>query len=267
MNHRRILNNEVLVYTICQKSFKKQLEFLKDNLENLYVNHPRKIEAEYNYLSQPVQSIYKGWETEISSEPLDWFWREMWVYSMIDKVKPKLKTVVTKAYKKRYRTRQWYMENYSLVYNPQLPIDYMEIFGELNLSNFRWSISKTTKLKVTTILKEGLDKNLTITDMAKQISWLDKKLFSKARAKIIATTEVGKAYEHGNYLPVKQLSDAGVKMKKKRQTVNDSRVRPTHMDNENQWRVALDTVFWATGTELAPEWVNCRCTMLYDIDQ
>jgi uncharacterized protein with gpF-like domain len=102
--------------------------------------------------------------------------------------------------------------------------------------------------------------------MTKQIEWLDWMLFSKVRAKIIATTETGRAYEYGNYLPAKQLSDVWKNVTKKRLTVGDSRVRPSHAANENEWRIPLDKVFWGTGSDLPPAWVNCRCTTLYDVN-
>ena len=266
LNHRRILHNEVKVYTILQKSFKRQLQFLLDNYAELYTKYPGKIMKEYNYLNQPVPNIY-AWEkwrqTDVSSEPLDWFWREMWVYEAIENVKPQVSKTVAKWYKKSYRVNEQLMLENAIIYNQNLPIAYMEDFGALNLSNFKGSISKTTKMWVIDILKNWIDNDLWVWDVKKQLVALDSKLFSKARAQMIAVTEMGKAYEHWNYLPIKQLQQWWVAMLKQWSTVGDSRVRPTHMDNETVWRVPLDYTYSSTGTNLAPTGVNCRCTMLY----
>ena len=260
LNHRRILHNEVKVYTILQKSFKRQLQFLLDNYAELYTKYPGKVMKEYNYLNQPVPNIY-AWEkwrqTDVSSEPLDWFWREMWVYEAIENVKPQVSKTVAKWYKKSYRVNEQLMLENAIIYNQNLPIAYMEDFGALNLSNFKGSISKTTKMWVIDILKNWIDNDLWVWDIKKQIVALDSKLFSKARAQMIAVTEMGKAYEHWNYLPIKQLQQWWVAMLKQWSTVGDSRVRPTHMDNETVWRVPLDYTYSSTGTNLAPTGVNC----------
>jgi len=55
--------------------------------------------------------------------------------------------------------------------------------------------------------------------MAKNINALDPRLFSMNRAKMIATTEIGKAYEFGNYLPMKEASKQGAEVIKRRNTV------------------------------------------------
>lgn len=73
LNHRRIRQNEVKVYTICQKSFAKQYKFLMDNLENLYTNYRYNIEMCYNLLNNETVHIYpdkKSWEDEYSEMPL-----------------------------------------------------------------------------------------------------------------------------------------------------------------------------------------------------
>ena len=269
-NYRRIGRNEIIVSTICQKSFRRQSKFLKENLKELYENYPNKIEAEYNYLNQPFPDIYAGekaWQTDISSEPMDGFWREMGVYDMIDSTKPQIKKTVDKAYTRRYRNRSDSMEKYGYTFDKNVGIQYMDTYWELNLSNFKWSISRTTKVWVINVLKDGLDNNLGVKEVAKNITALDNKLFAPSRAKTIAITEVGKAYEHGNFVPAKQLQNAGVGMVKLWATVRDSRVRPSHRDNESLSRKPLDFVYPATNTPKAPTGVGCRCTMLYEINE
>jgi len=271
LNYRNIARNEVKIYTIIIKSFKRQFKFLIDNLEDLYTNYQAKIELEYWYLQRPRPDIYewnmyKWWGSEISSEPLDWFWRAMWIYDMIEDVKPQVRWAVEKWYKKMYRLFEDDMRRNGFSYQEAVPIDYMNKFWELNLSNYKWSISLTTKNWVTEILKNWLDNNLWIWDIAKQITELDGTLFNKARAKLIATTEVGRAYEYWNNYPMQQLNNVWINIIKKRQTVNDSRVRPEHMENELEWRQPLNYIYPATGCDIPPAAINCRCTVLYEIE-
>ena len=266
LNHRRIGANESRVFAIGYRSLRQQRKFLLDNLTELYTDFTWQIEKEYNYLTQPTENIYGGekqWQTDVSSEPLDGFWREMWVYEMIDKIKPQIRKTTDKWYKKRYRLWREQMEINGFIFDDQIAIDYMQTFGELNLSNFKWSISKTTKLDVVKVLKEWLDNNWSISQVRDGIMKLDNTLFSKARSEMIAITEVGKAYEHWNFVPAKQLQSVGKIVQKKWQTVQDSRVRETHMQNENEWWVDLDYIYPATNTTLPPTGVRCRCTTLY----
>jgi hypothetical protein len=45
-DYRRLLNREMKIYSIIQKSFKKQKEFLEANVEDLYTNYKYNIEIE-----------------------------------------------------------------------------------------------------------------------------------------------------------------------------------------------------------------------------
>jgi SPP1 gp7 family putative phage head morphogenesis protein len=121
-------------------------------------------------------------------------------------------------------------------------------------------------LEVITVLKNGLDNSLTPEQVAKDIEAIQPRVFSKARARTIATTEIGKAYEYGNYMPVQQLNSVGVNVKKYWLTCNDARVRPEHMACEEEGRKPLDYVYPSVGVEICPEGVNCRCSMEYDFD-
>ena len=265
-NHRNIDRNEVIVYTTAKKSFNKQLQFLLDNLEELYTKYPSRIEHEYDYLNQPTTDIYhweKNWIWDVSSEPMDWFWREMGIYKMINETKQQVKKTVEKWYKKRFRVLKNDLEANGFYYNTEIPVKYTEKFWELNLSNFKWSISRTTKRNVTKILKKWLIENVWVWQMSKQIRALSGSLFSKSRAEMIAVTEIGKAYEYWNLFPVKQLNQIWIAMLKLWSSVWDAKVRESHRANESEWRKPVDYVYWATGTDTAPTGVNCRCTMLY----
>lgn len=268
LNHRRIKQNEVRVYTICQKSFARQYRFLMENFEDLYTNYRYNIELCYNLLNNEHVHLYpeKWWDTEYGEEPLAGFWRAMGVNDMILDIAKPISNAVEKWYKKRYRKRAKVLNDNGFSYYNDVISNYAKEFGELNLSNYRGAISYTTKHDVINVLKDGIDNNLSVEDLAKNITALNDRLFSKARARTIATTEVGKAYEYGNYMPVQQLQSVGIQVKKYWLTCNDTRVRPEHMACEDEGRKPLDYVYPSVGVEICPEGVNCRCTMEYDFD-
>lgn len=72
----------------------------------------------------------------------------------------------------------------------------------------------------------------TYGQIADKITELDPVVFSKSRAEIIAINQVGKAYQYGEYLPMKELRNNGEKVQKFWSTVGDDKVTETHTQNE-----------------------------------
>ncbi|MFK8055476.1 MAG: hypothetical protein AB8F78_05075 [Saprospiraceae bacterium] len=95
----------------------------------------------------------------------------------------------------------------------------MQNFESLHLSDSPISISETTKSAVIAKLREGVEQNLSYTEVAKNIRGLDARIFSRNRAKLIAVREIGQAYEYGNYIPMLQAQQSGQVVEKERSTV------------------------------------------------
>lgn len=265
-DYRRLLRRELKIRTIIEKSFKKQREYLEANVWNLYENYKYNIELTRNNLNNEHVHLYpekKDRYDVANDEPLWWFRRAMWVDDMIEAMKPQIKKSVEKWYKKTFRLfeplliENWFRYYYDTIDN------YANYRWELNLSNYKWAISHTTKHDVIEVLKNGIDENLTVAEVADKIHELDERLFSQARANTIAVTEIWKAYEYWNFQPIQQLESVGIQMEKKRETCHDSRVRPEHREAEEEWRVRSDYIFPSVWVEIPPWWPNCRCTILY----
>lgn len=265
-DYRRILRKEVKAYTIIQKSFAKQEKFLMENLEELYTKFPLNISIAFNYLNQ-TPTIYpkKDRKTEYTEEPLWWFRREMWIDEMIEQLQVQIWKWTEKWYKTTRRKFRKILEANWFVYSSDIISNYAKDRWELHLSNYRWVIWHTTKFDVIKVLKEWIDNNRTYTQVRDEIVKVNEKLFGKPRARTIAVTEMWKAYEYGNIQPMRQLQSVWVDILKQRQTCEDSKVRPEHMECENLGRVPLDFVY-PLGVQYPPGWVNCRCTILYKVN-
>ncbi len=264
-DYRRLLRRENKCYSIIQKSFKKQRQFLDEHLQDLYENYTLNIELAWNYLNTAYVNLYreKARQNVVNDEPLGWFWLEMWVDDMIEDLKPQIKKGVMKWYKRSFRLFEpLLIENWFSYYEDTIS-NYANERWELNLSNYRWAISYTTKHDVVEILKNWIDENLTRWEVQKQINMKNDLLFGKARARTIAITEMWKAYEYWNYQPIQQLMSVWIEMEKKWQTCDDAKVRPEHMECEDEWRVSADYVYPSVWVPIPPGWPNCRCTILY----
>lgn len=263
-DYRRLLKRELKVRTIINKSFKRQRAFLQDNVKELYEKYKYNIEITWNNLQNEHVDIFKKSRYDIENdEPLWWFRKEMWLYDLIGDLKPQIWKAVEKWYKKSFRLLEPLLAENWFRYYTDIISNYSNKRWELNLSDYKWSISHTTKYDVIEILKNWIDNNLTVDEVAKQIEKKSEVLFGNWRANTIAITEMWKAYEYWNFQPIKQLSDVWIQMEKKRETCHDSRVRETHRQCEDEWRVDLDYIYPSVWVDIAPWWVNCRCTMLY----
>lgn len=265
-DYRRLLKRELKIRTIIEKSFKKQREFLEANVEDLYENYKFNIEIVWSRMNNEHVHIYPDkkdrYDVE-NDEPLWWFRKEMWVDDLLEEMKPQIKKAVEKWYKRSFRLLEPLLIENWFTYYPDVISNYANKRWELNLSDYKWAISYTTKHDVIEILKNWIDNNLTVWEVADQINKLDERLFSQARANTIAVSEMWRAYEYWNYMPIQQLASVWIPMQKKRETCHDSRVRETHRECEDEWRVDIDYIYPSVWVDIAPWWPNCRCTMLY----
>ena len=79
-------------------------------------------------------------------------------------------------------------------------VEYLEKLKTLQLSNFKGSISRTTKDKIRRILVESAETGRSYTETSKLIQAQgDEGVFSRARGELIAVNQIGRAYGQGNY--------------------------------------------------------------------
>lgn len=143
--------------------------------------------------------------------------------------------------------------------------EYVQALTTLHLSQRAGSITKTTVDRIRQLIVDGVAQGMTYRQVADNISILDPLVFSRNRAEIIAVNQMGKAYQYGEYLPMKYAQDSGYVVEKFWATVNDDRVTATHRKNQADGYIPLDQPFSGTGDQLAPGSDNprCRCAVAY----
>lgn len=146
-------------------------------------------------------------------------------------------------------------------------VEYIAKKKELHLSNFRGSISNTTKKRILAILVEAAETGDSYQKTARKIRALGSEgVFSRARAELIAVRETGLAYEEGNrkMAEIYQRETSAI-LQKKWLTVGDDKVTPSHSVNQADGWIGFEETFSGTGDKNAPASDNprCRCTTIY----
>lgn len=85
--------------------------------------------------------------------------------------------------------------------------------------------------------------------------------WSTKRARLIAVTEIGNAYQHGNLIVGKDLVAAGLKMEKSWLTRKDEKVDPHCKANETDGWIDVNATF-SSGHERPLDHPRCRCVLL-----
>lgn len=139
-----------------------------------------------------------------------------------------------------------------------LAVEYLKSSRPLVLAKMK----DTTKEHIKPILQRAVEEGWSPQQTAKEIG--DNYAFSKTRSLMIASNEVGHAYEWGNFSVMNDVKEKGYTVEKSWSTVNDDRVEQVCLDNQAEGWIKLDDKF-QSGDDSAPtnDHPNCRCTTLY----
>lgn len=185
-----------------------------------------------------------------------------------------MKTSVTKGGKTS--TKALNLGQYGITFDALNAKALQFLGGKLSheLSNFRGNINQTTVTRISEILAEAAKTGQSYSKTAQLIrDQTDAGVFSQARAELIATREVGIAYEEGKRIPVQEFKQKfpGRVIEKAWQTVNDSKVTPTHKLNQQKGWIFFEERWPSppngTGDLTAPasDHPRCRCFTKYRI--
>ncbi|MBU0777628.1 phage head morphogenesis protein, partial [Patescibacteria group bacterium] len=130
-------------------------------------------------------------------------------------------------------------------------------------------VNDTTKGYIRTIIGNGLDEGWSYDKVAKSlIERFSEFAIGKpqqhidSRAHGIAVTEIGNAYERGNFIIANDLQTAGLAMEKSWLTVGDDLVSAPCMANQAQGWIPIGEQF-AGGVMQPLQHPYCRCVALY----
>jgi hypothetical protein len=139
--------------------------------------------------------------------------------------------------------------------NPRA-VEYLDNYG----AELVKGLDETSKRILRDLLANATEQGFSYQKTAKLIE----KLFtdwSTNRAKLIATTEIGNAYQEGNLIVGKDLAASGVAIEKSWLTRGDDKVDPHCSANADQGWIDVNAVF-SSGVERPLDHPRCRCVML-----
>lgn len=132
-------------------------------------------------------------------------------------------------------------------------------------------ISARIALRIDTIIRQGRADDLTLPQIAREITSKVIPL-TRSRAALIARTETHNAASFASHMYHNQVrNDLGIKMLKRWTATNDARTRSAHSIANGQ-TVDMDEKFTVGGTQMefagdpaggAKNTVNCRCVIIY----
>lgn len=140
-------------------------------------------------------------------------------------------------------------------------IKFLSAERKFQLSNKEGTIHDTTKKRINKILRDSADSGRTYTETAKLISEQTQAgVFSRARGQMIATNQIGIAYEEGNSIPIRDFKKEFPKrvVEKSWQTVGDSSVTEECNANAAEGWIDYEKEF-SSDDQLAPRHSNPRC--------
>lgn len=225
------------------KQLKKQMGWVIDNL-------PR------------IAAFKESYEAEIYLLLEDMPYREEIVAGILLTVKPTIKKGWTDM-------EDQFGFSYGFSYDMKEVTSYLDALEELQLSDRYGSIHATTKDRIRDILSQAANEGWGYSKTSKAIQAQGEAgVFSQARGELIATREIGHAYEYGKQVSIQEYRDNNPVdiLQKKWVTVGDNNVTAQCRANSSQDWIEIDKQF-DSGDDTAPRdnHPRCRCATTYRI--
>src|SRR5258706_7911150 len=122
-------------------------------------------------------------------------------------------------------------------------------------------LNETSKATLRDVLARGVDNGWSYDRVARAMRDVFN-TFSSTRAKLIAVTEMGNAYQEGNLIVARDLADSGLTIEKHWLTVGDDRVDPDCSANAKEKWIPVDNAF-SSGGQRPLAHPRCRCVLQY----
>ena len=122
-------------------------------------------------------------------------------------------------------------------------------------------INETSKATLRRVLERGVDNGWSYDRVVHNIKETFN-TFSTSRARLIAVTEMGNAYQEGNMIVARDLQSAGLTMEKRWLTVGDDAVDPDCNANADEGWIPVDQTF-SSGADRPLAHPRCRCVLQF----
>jgi hypothetical protein len=155
--------------------------------------------------------------------------------------------------------KQFSSEAIDIIFNLKNPraVEYLKNYGVNRVSQ----IDDTSKKILRNLLVDGIDKGLSYSRMVTLLK-MQFGEWSTKRAKLIAVTEMGNAYQRGNLIVGQDLAASGLKMEKSWLTRGDDKVDPHCSANAAQGWIDVNKEH-LSGAMTPLDHPRCRCVELY----
>lgn len=133
-------------------------------------------------------------------------------------------------------------------------------------------ISDTTQGQIRNLVNEAVEQGLSYTQLSKNITNLfdefntKKDVNGRTRADRIAINEIRERNSAASEIVADELTKKGFDVEKRWLTRGDSKVRPSHNENEEQGYIPENKKF-SSGDDRPPTDPNCRCVNIRRIKQ
>lgn len=161
----------------------------------------------------------------------------------------------------KFKKQLWNQYLWNFFKWDSLASEYFDNITQIQLSEYKGSITTTTNEGIKEILKKWVDEWKSYWQIAKEINEVDPFIFSKSRAKLIALTETWNAFGYWDYIVWKDLQKQWFEMEKRAITRGDARVRATHRHNAREGWIDYNKSFSWTWSLYLPNGFRCRCNM------
>lgn len=136
--------------------------------------------------------------------------------------------------------------------------------GELiDNPNPQWAITESTRNMLRTTIADGLEKNLSVPQIADSIA--ESYPFSRDRADLIAHTEIRRANMQGSLEGAREARD-GADIKVQKVWLLGQEPCDVCQDNEGDGAIDLDDDF-SSGDDAPPAHPNCYCTISWEVGE
>lgn len=255
-----ILQQEKRLRKKIQKVFEKQKNYCLDSLKKLSFLKNSKEEAEIALLVAGLPA--KG---EMVDDLADF-----WAFLMLKGGKRSVKDLSLGKYGisfdlKNEEAIKWLRNKKIFESAPVDSPEWKKARDFLRLSDYRGNIDFTTKERIKKMLDDALNTGESYSSVAKKIMEQGEAgVFSRARAELITTHEIGIAYEQGKKIPLEDFWKENPDREPEKKWLVKSACCDICADNGHQDWIALSKEFSSGHTE-APAHPHCHCSTGYRI--